>query len=322
MIVQQSSKFHSLIHYIGWPLAVLLIWDVAVTVAYVTLHQTSGLDFPSLPVTLAGSALVLFLSLRNNAAYARWWEARTLWGAIVNSSRSFARQASTLIGGEDDVATDRPDANGGAGNVRAASEGAIASQRLRRYLVIRQIAYVGALRYHLLKQRPADMLDALDAHEREALSDHANVPNAILMRNAHDMAQACKDGALGSYERVMIEQTLVELSNAQGGLERIRNTPLPKQYAQYPRLFVTAFCVLMPLGLVDSLLIYTPIASTLVGFMLMTMEKMGRDLQDPFSNNEHDVPMASICRTIQIDLLQCIGEKAPSPATSVAGVLW
>lgn len=78
----------------------------------------------------------------------------------------------------------------------------------------------------------------------------------------------------------------------------------------------------MPLGLVDSLLIYTPIASTLVGFMLMTMEKMGRDLQDPFSNDVHDVPMASICRTIQIDLLQCIGKQAPSPATSVEGVLW
>ena len=312
MIVQQSSKFHSLIHYIGWPLAVLLIWDVAVTAGYVTLHTTSGLDFPSLPVTLAGSALVLFLSLRNNAAYARWWEARTLWGAIVNSSRSFARQASTLIGAQHHV----PD------GLQQASGGDAASHRLRRYLVIRQIAYVGALRYHLLKQRPSDMLDTLDAHEREALSEHANVPNAILMCNAHDMAQACRDGALGSYERVMIEQTLVDLSNAQGGLERIRNTPLPKQYAQYPRLFVTAFCVLLPLGLVDSLLVYTPIASTLVGFMLMTMEKMGRDLQDPFSNNEHDVPMASICRTIQIDLLQSIGEKAPSPATSVAGVLW
>lgn len=216
MIVQQSSKFHSLIHYIGWPLAVLLIWDVAVTVGYVTLHATRGLDFPSLPVTLAGSALVLFLSLRNNAAYARWWEARTLWGAIVNSSRSFARQASTLIGDD------------------SGREGSTASHRLRRYLVIRQIAYVGALRYHLLKQRPANMLEALDAHERAALSEHANVPNAILMRNAHDMAQACRDGSLGTYERVMIEQTLVDLSNAQGGLERIRNTPLPKQYGQYP----------------------------------------------------------------------------------------
>jgi putative membrane protein len=316
MIVQQSSKFRSLIHYIGWPLAVLLIWDVAVTAGYVTLHATTGLDFPSLPVTLAGSALVLFLSLRNNAAYGRWWEARTLWGAIVNSSRSFARQASTLIG---DLEEGKDEGKQGD-DIQL--RGMTASHNLRRYLVIRQIAYVGALRNHLLKERPANMLETLDADERASLYEHANVPNAILMRNAQDMAQACKDGTLGSYERVMIEQTLVDLSNAQGGLERIRNTPLPKQYAQYPRLFVTAFCVLMPLGLVDSLLIYTPIASTLVGFMLMTMEKMGRDLQDPFSNDVHDVPMASICRTIQIDLLQSIGEKAPSPATSVEGVLW
>lgn len=298
MIVQQSSKFHSLIRYIGWPLAILLVWDVAVTIMYVTMHTRVGIYLPTLPVTLGGSALVLFLGLRNNAAYQRWWEARTLWGAVVNSSRSFARQVSTLI--ERDAAT-----NG-----------------LHRHLVIRQIAYVAALRCHLLKQRPSTLLEELDEAERHFLKQHANVPNAILTRNAEAMARACQAGWLGQYERVMLEQTLVNLSNAQGGLERIGNTPLPKQYGQYPKFFVTAFCVLLPLGLVDSLWIYTPVASTLVGFMLMTMEKMGRDLQDPFSNNIHDVPMASICQTIKIDLLQCIGEKAPSPATSVEGVLW
>ncbi len=301
MIVQQNSKFHSLIRYVGWPLALLLIWDIAVTVGYVTLHATTGLDFPSLPVALAGSALVLFLGLRNNAAYARWWEARTLWGAVVNSSRTFARQAFTLVG--------QPD-------------GDEAVHQLRRDLVMRQITYASALRHHLLKQRPPDLLEELDVAERSVLTGYKNVPNAILMRNAQDMAQACRNGTVGTYERVMIEQTLVDLSNAQGGLERICNTPLPKQYAHYPRLFVGAFCVLLPLGLVDSLLIYTPMASTLVGFMLMTMEKMGSDLQDPFNNDVHDVPMASICQTIRIDLLQCIGEEAPAPTASVGGVLW
>jgi putative membrane protein len=301
MVVQQSSKFRSLIRYVGWPLALLLIWDVAITVGYVTLHENEGLDFPSLPVTLAGSALVLFLSLRNNAAYARWWEARTLWGAVVNSSRTFARQAFTMV---------------------AAAQGDLGADAFRHGLVMRQITYANALRFHLLKQRPDGMLDDLDEIERPALTAHTNIPNAILMRNAQDLAKAVKDGALGAYERVMIEQTLVDLSNAQGGLERIRNTPLPKQYEHYPRLFVTAFCVLLPLGLVNSLLVYTPIASTLVGFMLMTMEKMGRDLQDPFNNDVHDVPMESICQTIRIDLLQSIGREAPTPTTSVNGVLW
>lgn len=301
MVVQQSSKFRSLIRYVGWPLALLLIWDVAVTASYVTLHETEGLDLPSLPVTLAGSALVLFLSLRNNAAYARWWEARTLWGAVVNSSRSFARQVLTMVGHADQ------------------DQGSAA---LRHDLVMRQVAYANVLRCHLLKQRPDDMLDDVDAAERADLAGHANVPNAILMQNARDMAQACQDNRLGNYERVMMEQTIADLTNAQGGLERIRNTPLPKQYAHYPRIFVTAFCILLPLGLVSSLLVYTPIASTLVGFMLMTMEKMGSDLQDPFNNDVHDVPMESICQTIRIDLLQSLGKEAPRPINSVDGVLW
>lgn len=301
MVVQQSSKFRSLIRYVGWPLAFLLVWDIAVTAGYVTLHATMGLDLPSLPVTLGGSALVLFLSLRNNAAYGRWWEARTLWGAIVNSSRTFARQACTMV---------------------VQSENGPPAGILHQDMVRRQIAYAHALRFHLLKQSPEDMLADLDDAERSQLSELTNVPNAILMRSGQAMAEACKDGALGAYDRVAMERTLADLTNAQGGLERIRNTPLPKQYAQYPRLFVTAFCVLLPLGLVDGLHIYTPIASTLVGFMLMTMEKMGSDLQDPFNNDVHDVPMESICQTIRIDLLQCIGEKAPTPVKSVDGVLW
>ncbi|KKB62526.1 membrane protein [Robbsia andropogonis] len=301
MVILQNSRLPSLLQYVGWQLASLFIWDVFVVIMYTLYADDIGVRLPALPVTLFGSALVLFLSLRNNAAYARWWEARTLWGAVVNSSRSFAREALTLI-------ADTPE-----------------SRELRRTLVIRQIAYASALRLHLLKKRSPDMLaniDGLDIEEQRHLTAHTNVPNAILTRHGQDVSEAWRAGWMNRFDRVRLESTMVDLSNAQGGLERICNTPLPKQYAQYPKLFVSAFCVIMPLGLVDSLGIYTPLASTLVGFMLMTMEKMGHDLQDPFSNNVHDVPMASICRTIQIDLLESIGDRAPSPAKSVKGVLW
>lgn len=292
----QLEKFQSLIHYVGWPLAVLLVWDIAVTAMYVTLHARLGLDIPSHPVTLAGSALVLFLSLRNNAAYARWWEARTLWGTIVNSSRAFARQVNTMVG--------RP-------------YGAAGSRALQQTLVKRQIAYAFALRHHLLRLRPDEVLRDFDETERGFLAAHANIPNALLARNAHEMALACRDGALGDSQWVLLEQTLVQLTNAQGGLERIRNTPIPKQYAIYPRLFVNAFCLLLPLGIVDELLIYTPVVSTLAGFMLMTMEKIGHDLQDPFNNDIYDVPMESICQTIRTDLLQSMGDSIPAPAIVV-----
>ena len=113
------------------------------------------------------------------------------------------------------------------------------------------------------------------------------------------------------------------MSNAQGGMERIKNTPLPREYDYYPTLFVHIFCILLPIGLVDSLTIYTPLASTIVGFMLLAMDRIGADLQDPFENRAHDVPLTSLCRTIQIDLEQLNGDSRPTkPIRPVEHVLW
>lgn len=116
---------------------------------------------------------------------------------------------------------------------------------------------------------------------------------------------------------------MVDMANAQGGMERIKNTPLPRQYTFYPRFFVHLFCVLLPLGLVESLGLYTPLASTVVGLMLLVMEQIGDDIQDPFENTPNDVPLNAICRTIEIDLLQAIGElDVPKPLQPVGDVLW
>ncbi len=89
------------IGYIGWSLFWLLIWDVLVTIDFM-LFLNSKFTLPLIPLTLLGSALVVLVSFRNSSAYSRWWEARTLWGALVNSSRSFARQTLTLIDDPDD----------------------------------------------------------------------------------------------------------------------------------------------------------------------------------------------------------------------------
>nr|WP_272955142.1 bestrophin family ion channel [Agrobacterium rubi] len=89
-----------------------------------------------------------------------------------------------------------------------------------------------------------------------------------------------------------------------------------------PTLFVHGFCFLLPIGLVDSLTIFTPLASTAVGFTLLAMDRIGADLQDPFENRAHDVPLTSICRTIQIDLEQLLGNGAKAkPFKPIKNVL-
>jgi ion channel-forming bestrophin family protein len=276
-------------------LLMLLGYDLVVTVLYVEFHQ-NWVAADGVPLSLLGTPIALVVTLRNNAAYGRWWEARTLWGAVVNNSRSVARGAGVLI---DDAAT-------------------------RTRLVRWQIAYVLALRSHLLKQPPWEALDRyVDADEREALEPHANVPAAIQMRMAGLLAQARRQGSLSEIGAGTLDRTLTDLANAQGGLERIKNTPLPRQYNHAPKVFTRLLCLLLPIGLVHDLGWATPIASTVVGCMFLVLDQIGRSLEDPFENTEYDVPMRAITRTIEIDLLQCSGERdVPKPVTPVDGVLW
>jgi len=92
------------------------------------------------------------------------------------------------------------------------------------------------------------------------------------------------------------------LSNAQGGMERIANTPLPYPYVYFPRLFISLFCLIVPVGLVESLGWFTPLASTVVGFMLLAIERIGTDLQSPFHSSEHQIQMETLCETIEKNL--------------------
>ena len=85
-------------------------------------------------------------------------------------------------------------------------------------------------------------------------------------------------------------------------MERIANTPLPYPYVYFPRLFISLFCLIVPVGLVESLGWFTPLASTVVGFMLLAIERIGTDLQSPFNASEHQIQMESICETIEKNL--------------------
>jgi putative membrane protein len=282
-----------ILHYVGRPLALLFGWDVAVTVGY--LATPYKFDFPALPLSLIGSAVAVILAFRNTTAYARWWEARTLWGAMVNSSRSFARELKMLLPSE--------------------------SIAVRTELVHRHIAYVHALRLHLRRQLPWEELQPrLPSDEVEQLHAVANVPNAILDRNAQIIGQL-ED--LDSIKLATLARTMTDLSNAQGGMERIKNTPFPRQYATYPVVFTHGFCLLLPLGLVGSLGIYTPLGSSVAGFLFLALLQIGNDMQAPFSNNENDVPLTSLTRSIEINLRDSVGEEHQlAPVEVENGVLW
>ncbi len=296
MIVTATPRLRDIVNDVWRPLTVLAVWDIGVTVFYFV----SPFQAPSLPLTLFGTALALFLGFRDNSAYQRWWEGRVLWGAMINASRSIARAVIAFIPETDDQARD-----------------------LKRSIVLRQIAYVHALRCQLRRQDSCDEVHRfLSPSEAASALARANPANGLLDGNGQRIAEARARGLIDSIQQAQLEAVLIDIANAQGGMERLKNTPLPNQYRFFPTLFTRLFCVLLPIGLVETLGIWTPVGSTIAGLMFLAVLRIGDDLVDPFADTIHDVPMTAMCRTIEIDLLQALGDDAPEPMAALHGVLW
>ncbi|MET4898056.1 bestrophin family ion channel [Sphingomonadaceae bacterium jetA1] len=294
MIVDAVPRTRIIIGEVWRPLLGLFIWDVIVTIAYYVLPFKA----PSLPLTLFGTALALFLGFRTNSAYQRWWEGRQLWGLMINASRNIARSARNFL----------PDPEG---------------RDLKRSIVLRQIAYVNALRCQLRRQ-PVDteVLRFLSRGEAEPALARLNTANGLLDGTGRRIADAQRKGWIDTIQQAQMESVLVDIANSQGGMERLKNTPLPNQYRFIPAFFTRLFCVLLPIGLVETLGFATPVGSSIAGLMFLAALQIGDDLVDPFSDTVHDLPLSAMCRTIEIDLLQAIGDPAPEPMQPVDGVLW
>ena len=294
MIVDAVPSMRRIASEIWKPLTALFVWDCAVTIAYYLLPFKA----PSLPLTIFGSALALFLGFRSNSAYQRWWEARTLWGAMINASRSLSRATRNFL----------PDPQ---------------ARDMKREIVKRQIAYVNALRYQLRRQPIDDQVTKflLERDKTHALA-RSNPANGLLDSTGRRIDMARQEGWIDTIQQAQMERVLVDIANAQGGMERLQNTPLPYQYRFIPTAFTHLFCILLPIGLVESLGFATPLGSTVAGLMFMAVLRIGDDLTDPFADSVHDVPLTAMCRTIEIDLLQSIGDPAPDPVKPVRGVLW
>ena len=295
MIVGRAPRIRQTFHTAWRALLALFVWDVAVTVFYFL----SPFRAPALPLTIFGSAIALFLTFRVNSAYQRWWEGRGLWGLMINASRSMARAVLAFL-------PDGPE-----------------QQELRTTLVLRQIAYVHALRCRLREQDPAEAVQrVLGVSEPPPEMASTNPPNMFLNRSAVMLAEACSKGWIDTIQQTHIDQIFVDIANAQGGMERIKNTPLPAQYRSFPTFFARLFCVLLPIGLVETLGVATPVGSAVAGFMFLAALSVGDDLVDPFANTVHDVPLSAMCTTIEGDLLQAIGRPAPPRLEPVKGILW
>ncbi|MFN0174383.1 MAG: bestrophin family protein [Saprospiraceae bacterium] len=288
----------------------------------VVLYQFLGLKFiaiPFLPVATIGTAVAFYVGFKNNQAYDRLWEARRLWGGITNVSRTMAASFIALI----------------------------KDKEVQKDFLMRHIAYINIVRLQLRKTIPwatnnedyhrkaiseadeikefdqaivelFDHLNKRDIYER--VKHKSNIANNALRHQFGVLTKLKKEKLLDEYEHSDLTKLLGELYNLQGGCERIKTTPLFRQYSLFSRIFVHLFIVLLPFALLTEMSKFSTYGiwlvipfSTLISWVFMTMEQIGESSENPFDNGISDTPMSAICRNIEIDILEMLDEPNLPP---------
>ena len=302
MILKKNLSPLRVWSYIKGPLSFAVLWAILVwALFHFTGRKELALNFT--PIGVLGSALAIFIAFRNNSAYSRWWEARTQWGNIVQSTRVLTRLIITFT-----------DSHAHQPNYERDR-----SEAFKRALVYKCIAWAHALRLHL--RQPSDweqLKPLLGESEYQALQQTQNKPNFLQLLIGRKIYEAMANGTLGGFDSFQMEGQLLALANAQGACERIKNTPLPRQYDYFTRLFIWLFAALLPFGLLsffqaENLAAFTwltiPLAALIAGVFII-MERTGAAKEDPFENRVTDVPLSALCNTLERDLREMLGEEA------------
>ena len=269
-----------------WPqLLAVFVLSLLVTVSEAHGLIRSNPILP-LPFSLIGIALSIFAGFRNSASYERWWEARKLIGQMVMEARSLSRQAHAYL---DNSAAET---------------------------VTRQtIAFVHALRCHLRDEpMDADVLKYSALQAAQNMPNAQNLPNVIVNNMSRTIAAGVTAGTLSPQIAQLFEERLYGLSSVLAGTERIKTTPLPYAYSLLLHRTAYAFCFLLPFGLADSTGSWAPLLAAIVAYTFFGLDALGDELAMPFSKTENSLPLSAISRTIEINLLEQMGEVNLPPA--------
>lgn len=338
MFVHRNIPF-SIIFKFAWKyLLIFIAWSSFWIFCHHFLHDCGvHVLIPFAPVSTIGVAVAFYLGFKNNQSYDRFWEARTIWGGIVNGSRVWGNQVLSYISNHPHHTYSDP----------------AAITDVHRRLIYRHLAYINALRLNLRKPSTFSpnyvgavknfhfgtserqdwdnqVKPFLSESEYDFLLAAQNMPAQILRRQSEDLQQIFeKDRLIEDFRHIDLMSTIRDFYNEQGRAERIKNTPFPRQYAYFSKVFTWIFALILPLALVNEFeklgegyLWLTVPFSTVISWIFMTMELVGDNSEDPFENFMNDVPMTALCRNIEIDLREMLGEtELPPRILPVDGVL-
>ncbi|MGQ3132170.1 MAG: bestrophin family protein [Flavobacteriales bacterium] len=330
MIIKKNLSLKSIYEFAGHHFLWLGGWMLLVsTVYYFT--RWEFMTIPWLPLSLIGTAVAFYVGFKNNQSYDRVWEARKIWGAIVNNSRKLGAMVR---------------------NYRSLDAGASSEAELRKQIILRHIVYLYQLREQLLKPSPWEHISLrwmfgsfnrkrrerfferyreelneiagrpyLDPEELKSLENFTNKATQLLDTQTRQLQSLFEKKAINQMQQVSLQDVLNGFYDEQGKAERIKNFPFPRKFASFSFVFVCIFVFLLPFGIVaefsklgDMFIWLSVPVGMIVGWVYVVMEMIGDYSENPFEGLHNDIPMLALCRTIEIDLLQMLGEKdIPAP---------
>lgn len=315
----------TILYFISWRIVLWSLFTGLLAILTYQYLEWKWVAIPWLPVSLIGTAVAFYVGFKNNQSYDRNWEARKVWGSIVNISRAFG--ASLRSFSSDTVVN-----------------GAIAKEEIdkeKKVIIYRHIAWLYALRHSMwqrtlwehrgsasLRQRKyfEQRLDFnqfekaltkyLSPEEQQWIRTRQNAATQLLDRQSQHLATLRRHGWINDLQHMDLQRMITALYAEQGGSERIKNTPLPRQYSTTSALFILIFTFLLPFGMLsefhqmgESLMWLLVPFNLVVSWVFSLMEYIGEFSENPFEGLLNDVPLYAIVRNIEIDLLDMLGEQ-------------
>ncbi|WP_224994657.1 bestrophin family protein [Cesiribacter sp. SM1] len=322
-----AGRNFTLNEFIVWSqrdVLLLFVLSVVPTILY-KLAGWHWIALPWAPITIIGTAAAFITGFRNNATYERSWEARKIWGSIVNSSRTWGIMVKDFI-------RDLPPEE---------------LRNVQRIFIYRHIAWLTAMCFQLREKRSwenarvktryiryqklypvrewesklhDELALLLSAEELDFITPKANAATHIIALQSAHLKQLEESGKLHVFTYVELEKVLKDLFDHQGRSERIKNFPYPRQFSSISTIFIHLFIIMLPLGMLnefrslDENLVWLNIPfSMIVSWVFTTLEGVGESTESPFEGAANDVPITALSRTIEIDLRQMLDEKEVPP---------
>ena len=327
----QAGRRYTFFQVVNWTrryIILFTIWGTLPVCCYYFLNW-HWLHLPWQPLSLIGIAVAFYLGFKNNSSYERLWEARKIWGGIVNTSRSFTVASRDFI-------TDQFASN---------KIGQTELHAIHKRLINRHIAWIKALTYQLRMVQPWEHTGKFDQKYRqylgttvseksfEALQEYlspedyayvmkkGNRASHILSIQSSDIKKLRQAELVEDFRHMELQAMITEFYTLQGQSERIKNFPFPRQYASVNYYFTIIFILMLPFGMVD---IFSSVApaymiwltipfSVISSWVFWCMEMIGDYSENPFEGLYNDVPINAIATSIEIDIRQMLDEEDGLP---------